>query len=142
MQRLAVSGPYRPVWTVSDLEAYLGGAPSGMRVFLDGPRALRQQMILNGILRETIKCNPHIQVIFRLAADPAAGVITFQSESWSMAHDLATSDAAARLDDIGGVVSAVLAIERIAYVARTGECRGRRVTYNKPVLTIIGAASF
>lgn len=84
---------------------------------------------------------PQIEVYFRLAGDPDLGIFKFQTGSWSMVRDLVTDDTerefADRKGDLDGAdVPATLTLEKVEFVAKSGERAGQVVTYTKPVLKV------
>jgi len=84
--------------------------------------------------------SPQIEVYFRLASEPDLGIFKYQTGSWSLASDLVRNETEEALEEIDGPTLATLAIEEVSFVAKNGPRKGQTVTYNKPVLTIKGAA--
>ncbi|MQS34187.1 recombination directionality factor [Streptomyces katsurahamanus] len=76
---------------------------------------------------------PRIDVVFRIAADPALGEFRFRTGSWKLAERLWEVEQA--LDGIDGQAVCDLALESVVYTAS----RGREVCYRKPVLTVLGS---
>lgn len=83
---------------------------------------------------------PQIEVYFRLAAEPDLGIFKYQTSSWSLASDLVRNQTEEELAEIDGPTLATIGIEEVSFVAKNGPRKGQTVTYNKPVLTIKGAA--
>ncbi|PZE38085.1 hypothetical protein DEJ21_05990 [Curtobacterium sp. MCSS17_006] len=75
---------------------------------------------------------------FRLAAAPEVGEFTFSStEMGQLGDDASVADA---LEAADGPILATLKIEPVSFVAKNGPMKGQEVNYNKPVLTLKGAA--
>lgn len=85
--------------------------------------------------------SPQIEVYFRLKEEPDLGIFKYQTGSWSLAQDLVREQTVEALEEINGPTLATLAIEEVSFVAKNGPRAGQTVTYNKPVLTIKGAAA-
>lgn len=79
---------------------------------------------------------PLIELTFRLAAMPDLGEFGLQSESWSLATDLARSGLAEQLTAIGLPARVRLGLLPVSFIARSGLRAGERVSYVKPVLTL------
>jgi len=82
---------------------------------------------------------PDVQIRFRLADDPELGEFRFHSASWdflSYLH-LYQEDLAA----VGGPARCDLVLENVSFVPKSGEMAGRTVSYRRPVLRVLGAAS-
>jgi hypothetical protein len=77
---------------------------------------------------------PSIDVQFKLANALELGVFRFNSGSWELVKVLHT--VLRDVDEYDGPVRATLAIENVSYTTKAG----RDVSYNKPVITVLGAA--
>ncbi|MET9959298.1 hypothetical protein ABZ128_09450 [Streptomyces sp. NPDC006326] len=77
---------------------------------------------------------PSIDVVFKLAKAPDLGLFRFNSGSWELVKVL--HNVLADVDAYDGPVRATLAIENVSYTTKAG----RDVSYNKPVVTVLGAA--
>jgi hypothetical protein len=83
---------------------------------------------------------PQIEVYFRVVGLEDLGLFKFQTGSWSMAQDLASTTTEADLAEINGPALATLTLEEVSYVAKNGPMKGKTVRYVKPVLKVKGAA--
>ena len=83
---------------------------------------------------------PRIELRYRLAAAPDLGVFTLTTGSWSFAQDLARDQMDDEIKAYDGPILATLKIEPVSFVAKNGPMKGQEVNYNKPVLTLKGAA--
>ncbi|MGI5404158.1 hypothetical protein ACQEVG_32850 [Streptomyces sp. CA-135486] len=77
---------------------------------------------------------PSIDVVFKLAQAPELGLFRFNSGSWELVKVLHT--VIADVDGYDGPVRAALSIENVSYTTKAG----RDVSYNKPVIKVLGAA--
>ena len=111
-----------------------------VEIILADPKALRQRMVLWSRAGNGPGPSPQIEVYFRLAQEPDLGIFKYQTGSWSLASDLVRNETEEALEEIDGPTLATLAIEEVSFVAKNGPRKGQTVTYNKPVLTIKGAA--
>ncbi|KUF18841.1 hypothetical protein [Streptomyces silvensis] len=92
---------------------------------------------------------PSVDVKFRLADAPESGIFRFNSGSWKLVEALAPLFRA--LDEYGNSsdedgtpgqpVRATLTIENVSFVPQKGPRAGQEVSYNKPVIKILGAAT-
>jgi hypothetical protein len=89
---------------------------------------------------------PSVDVTFRLLEDPDLGVFRFNSGSWKLVEALAPLFRA--LDEYGNAgsdgvqgrqVRATLTIENVTYTPQKGPRAGQEVSYNKPVIKVLGA---
>lgn len=78
---------------------------------------------------------PSINLVFKLEAAPELGFFRFNSGSWELAKVL--HEGVAALDGVEGPAMVTLTIENVSYTTKAG----RDVSYNKPVIKVIGAAS-
>lgn len=83
---------------------------------------------------------PRAELRFRLAAAPDLGELTLTTGSWSFAQDLARDQMDDEIKAYEGPILATLKIEPVSFVAKNGPMKGQEVNYNKPVLTLKGAA--
>jgi len=90
--------------------------------------------------RDGLGPSPQIEVYFRLAAEPDLGIFKFQTGSWSFAQDLARDQMDDEIAAYEGPILATLKIEPVSFIAKNGAMKGQEVNYNKPVLTLKGAA--
>lgn len=75
---------------------------------------------------------------FRLAAAAEVGEFTFSSTAMGqLGDDTSVADV---LEAADGPILATLKIEPVSFVAKNGPMKGQEVNYNKPVLTLKGAA--
>lgn len=72
--------------------------------------------------------SPSIKLLFRLAADPELGLLSFQTSSWKLAEVLGEYED--ELQAISGDAIADLRLELVEYTTK----QGRNVSYRKPVL--------
>ncbi|MEV0444038.1 hypothetical protein AB0I84_45265 [Streptomyces spectabilis] len=93
---------------------------------------------------------PSVDVKFRLQDAPDAGIFRFNSGSWKLVEALAPLFRA--LDEYGnssdedaGVpgrpVRASLTIENVSFTPQKGPRAGQEISYNKPVIKILGAVA-
>ncbi|MEU1200147.1 hypothetical protein ABZ446_28530 [Streptomyces sp. NPDC005813] len=89
---------------------------------------------------------PSTDVTFRLADAMDAGIFRFNSGSWKLVEALAPLFRAldeagnSTVDDVPGrPVRATLTIENVSYTPQKGPRAGQEVSYNKPVIKILGA---
>ncbi|MFD9442131.1 hypothetical protein [Streptomyces sp. NPDC060001] len=91
---------------------------------------------------------PSVDVEFRLTADPDTGKFRFNSGSWKLVEALAPLFRS--LDEYGNSgdgdvpgkpVRASLTIENVSYVPQKGPRAGETVSYNKPVIRVLGAVA-
>ncbi|MFD4699796.1 recombination directionality factor [Streptomyces niveus] len=76
---------------------------------------------------------PSVDLIFKLEASPESGYFRFNSGSWELVKVLHT--VIESIDKYDGPVRATLAIENVSYTTKAG----RDVSYNKPVISVVGA---
>ncbi|MFE3144769.1 hypothetical protein [Streptomyces scopuliridis] len=79
---------------------------------------------------------PNIDMRFRLFDDPDLGYFRFVSSSWDLASALPALTK--ELEGASGPVHAELRIEEVSFEAKNGPMAGQTVTYNKPVIDVIG----
>ncbi|MFG3244623.1 hypothetical protein [Streptomyces sp. NPDC048157] len=96
------------------------------------PRALKERKAY----AKTGGPKPNIDMKFRLTEDPDLGVFRFVSSSWDLTAAL--GDLEDELSEIGGPARCELRIEEVSFVAKNGPMAGQTVTYNKPVIDVIG----
>ncbi|MER6485709.1 hypothetical protein ABT264_19400 [Streptomyces virginiae] len=78
---------------------------------------------------------PSIDIVFKLASAPELGLFRFNSGSWELVKVL--HNVLADVDAYEGrPVRATLSIENVSYTTKAG----RDVSYNKPVVKVLGAA--
>ncbi|MFG2292026.1 hypothetical protein [Streptomyces sp. NPDC048603] len=91
---------------------------------------------------------PSVDVTFRLEAEPDLGIFRFNSGSWKLVEALAPLFKA--LDDYGNstdgdepgrAVRATLTIENVSYTPQKGPRAGQLISYNKPVIKVLGAVA-
>jgi hypothetical protein len=116
----------------SDGETYADGTPDPDAELTFAERKKKGQ--------DGLGPSPQIEVYFRLAAEPDLGIFKYQTSSWSLASDLVRNQTEEELAEIDGPTLATIGIEEVSFVAKNGPRKGQTVTYNKPVLTIKGAA--
>ena len=116
----------------SDGETYADGTPDPDAELTFAERKKKGQ--------DGLGPSPQIEVYFRLAAEPDLGIFKYQTSSWSLASDLVRNQTEEELEEIDGPTLATLGIEEVSFVAKNGPRKGQTVTYNKPVLSIKGAA--
>ncbi|MFF1625593.1 hypothetical protein [Streptomyces sp. NPDC058272] len=81
---------------------------------------------------------PSVDVTFRLLDSPELGKFRFNSGSWKLVEVLAPLFA--ELDKYPGrQVRATLTIENVTYTPQKGPRAGQEVSYNKPVIKVLGA---
>ncbi|MDX2575923.1 hypothetical protein PV332_10565 [Streptomyces scabiei] len=81
---------------------------------------------------------PSVDITFRLVDEPDLGVFRFNSGSWKLVEVL--GPLFAELDKYPGKqVRATLTIENVTYTPQKGPRAGQEVSYNKPVVKILGA---
>ncbi|MFF3312500.1 hypothetical protein [Streptomyces sp. NPDC002952] len=90
---------------------------------------------------------PSVDVKFRLTDAPELGIFRFNSGSWKLVEALAPLFRA--LDEYGNAsdgdvkgnpVRATLTIENVTFTPQKGPRAGQEVSYNKPVIKVLGAA--
>ena len=116
----------------SDGETYADGTPDPDAELTFAERKKKGQ--------DGLGPSPQIEVYFRLAAEPDLGIFKYQTSSWSLASDLVRNQTEEELAEIDGPTLATIGIEEVSFVAKNGPRKGQTVTYNKPVLSIKGAA--
>lgn len=82
---------------------------------------------------------PDVQVRFRLANDPELGEFRFHSASWDFLTYLHIYQE--ELEAVGGPAKCNLVLENVSFVPKSGDMAGRQVSYRRPVLRVLGAAS-
>ncbi|MFB7823842.1 recombination directionality factor [Streptomyces hydrogenans] len=82
---------------------------------------------------------PSVDVRFRMAEAPELGIFRFNSGSWKLVEVL--GPLFSELDKYPGQpVRATLTIENVSFTPQKGPRAGQEVSYNKPVIKILGAA--
>jgi len=82
---------------------------------------------------------PDVQVRFRLSDDPELGEFRFHSASWDFLSYLHLYQE--ELEAVGGPARCDLVLENVTFVPKSGPMAGRQVSYRRPVLRVLGAAS-
>ena len=82
---------------------------------------------------------PDVQVRFKLANDPELGEFRFHSASWDFLTYLHIYQE--ELEAVGGPAKCDLVLEHVSFVPKSGDMAGRQVSYRRPVLRVLGAAS-
>ncbi|GAB7187127.1 recombination directionality factor-like protein [Kitasatospora sp. Ki12] len=82
---------------------------------------------------------PNITVMFKLEEAPELGLFRFRTGSWDLAKVL--HQVLEALDEVGGPARAKLSIEEVSFVPKSGPQKGKVVSYNKPVIKVLGAVS-
>jgi hypothetical protein len=77
-------------------------------------------------------CEPQVEVFFQLAQDPALGMFTFASGSWSFAEQVINARNALQANN--QPTRARLSLRRTHHRLYSG----RTITYTKPALTLVG----
>ncbi|MFD8595401.1 hypothetical protein ACFV1L_10405 [Kitasatospora sp. NPDC059646] len=80
---------------------------------------------------------PDIRVLFKLTDAPDLGLFRFRSGAWDLAKVL--HEVLEALDTVGGPARCRLSIELVEFVAKSGPMKGKTVSYNKPVIKVLGA---
>ncbi|MEU1074323.1 MULTISPECIES: hypothetical protein [unclassified Streptomyces] len=81
---------------------------------------------------------PSIDVKFRLEDAPDLGIFRFNSGAWKLVDAL--GPLFAELDKYAGrQIRATLTIENVRYTPQKGPRAGQEVSYNKPVIKVLGA---
>lgn len=84
--------------------------------------------------------SPQTELYFRLAADPELGIWKFQSGGWGLAYEVAAEDLEGQLAAAGGPVKAVISLENVSFVAKSGPRAGKTVSYTKSSIKLTGPA--
>ncbi|MFJ9694917.1 hypothetical protein [Kitasatospora sp. NPDC101183] len=82
---------------------------------------------------------PNISLVFKLEEAPELGHFRFRTGSWDLAKVL--HEVLEALDEVGGPARARLSIEEVNFTIKNGPKKGTNVSYNKPVVKILGAVS-
>jgi len=90
------------------------------------------------LAKKGIGPKPETSLVFRLQDDPEIGKFRFQSASWDLVRDFPNLVSA--LENIGGPANATLALTEVSFTIKNGPRKGMDVTYNRPVITVKGAA--
>ena len=77
-------------------------------------------------------CEPRVEIFFRLAQDPALGIFTFASGSWSLAEQVINVRTVLQADS--QPTRARLSLRRTHHRLYSG----RTLTYTRPVLVVVG----
>ncbi|MFD7776633.1 hypothetical protein [Streptomyces sp. NPDC059753] len=81
---------------------------------------------------------PSVDVKFRMSDAPDLGIFRFNSGSWKLVEVL--GPLFAELDKHAGqAVRATLTIENVTFTPQKGPRAGQEVSYNKPVIKVLGA---
>ncbi|WP_282203919.1 recombination directionality factor [Kitasatospora fiedleri] len=82
---------------------------------------------------------PDIRVRFKLVDAPELGLFRARFGAWDLAKVL--HEVLEALDEVGGPARCRLSIELVEFVAKSGPMKGKTVSYNKPVIKVLGAYS-
>ena len=89
--------------------------------------------------RDGMGAVPEVKLTFRLADNPDLGLFQFRSSSWGFVSDLEYQNVWDELADYENVLC-TLSLKEVSFVAKSGEMKGKTVTYTKPALAVIGDA--
>ncbi|MDR6868749.1 hypothetical protein J2Y69_003373 [Microbacterium resistens] len=84
--------------------------------------------------------NPSAELTFRLAEDPNLGLFVLKSNSWGLAHFLAAEDIESQIENVGGPALLRLKLVPVSFKAKTGERKGKMVSYTATEIEVLGAA--
>lgn len=83
---------------------------------------------------------PSIDITFRLADAPELGKFRFNSGSWKLVEVIHNLFRDLEETYAGQSIRATLTIENVSYVPQKGPRAGQLVSYNKPVVKVLGSA--